>query len=105
MSERLVRPVAPSEVVDLQREQIPSAVIATVNSMIAEQGGGYVILRQKDIQARLQEAGLDVAEIYEKGWLNFEDLYRQAGWEVEYDKPGYNETYDANFVFKPAKER
>jgi hypothetical protein len=39
------------------------------------------------------------SEVYAKGWLNFEAIYEEAGWKVVYDKPGYNETYDANFTF------
>ena len=29
-----------------------------------------------------------------------EPLYREKGWNVEYDKPGYNEFYKARFIFK-----
>lgn len=29
------------------------------------------------------------------GWLDLEDIYRDEGWTVEYDSPGYNETYEA----------
>lgn len=36
--------------------------------------------------------------------LDVEDVYRAAGWEVTYDKPGYNETYDATFTFRSAKK-
>ena len=38
--------------------------------------------------------------IFEKHWLDFEDIYRKAGWFVNFDKPAYNETYDAFFEFK-----
>lgn len=37
--------------------------------------------------------------IYKKGWLNVEEAYREKGWDVTYDKSGYNETYRALFVF------
>ncbi len=33
-------------------------------------------------------------------WLDVEDVYREAGWVVEYDKPGYCESYEATFTFK-----
>jgi hypothetical protein len=38
-------------------------------------------------------------EIFAKGWLNIESIYEQQGWIVNYDKPGYNETYAATFTF------
>ena len=38
-------------------------------------------------------------EIYDKNWLDVEDVYESAGWKVEYDKPGYNENYEPTFTF------
>ena len=43
--------------------------------------------------------------IFDKHWLDVEDIFRDAGWRVYYDKPGYNETYDATFEFKIFKDR
>lgn len=40
------------------------------------------------------------AQIFDNGWLDVEELYREAGWAVEYDKPGHGETYPARFEFK-----
>ncbi len=40
------------------------------------------------------------SEIYERHLLDVEPSYRAEGWEVEYDKPGYNETYEATFTFR-----
>ena len=37
--------------------------------------------------------------LYEKHYLDVEDAYRKRGWIVDYDKPAYNETYDAFFEF------
>lgn len=44
-------------------------------------------------------------EVFKKGWLNVEYLFRAAGWEVQYDKPGYNETYEAYFTFSKKVKR
>jgi len=49
--------------------------------------------------------GLNRAEIFDKGWLNVEEVYRAAGWAVEYDKPGFNESYSATFTFKCLSKR
>jgi hypothetical protein len=43
--------------------------------------------------------GLTRQGMYDKGWMDVEDVYQKAGWEVEFDKPGYNEDYEANFKF------
>ena len=47
----------------------------------------------KMLLARLRQ------KIYDQGWLDFEPLYREVGWNVEYDKPAYYEHYDAYFKF------
>ncbi len=41
-----------------------------------------------------------VNKIYERGWLNVEPIFEEAGWEVHYDKPSFNESGDARFEFK-----
>jgi len=46
-----------------------------------------------------QHRGLTRQGMYDKGWMDVEDAYRKAGWDVDFDKPGYNETYEANFTF------
>lgn len=33
-------------------------------------------------------------------WLNFEEAFRKNGWDVAYDGPGFNESYDAYFQFR-----
>ena len=43
------------------------------------------------------------ADVFSNHWLDVEDIYREQGWNVEYDKPTYNETYDAYFVFSVKK--
>lgn len=93
-------PISPDQVVEAKSESLPDEVFVVVNELITEKllNGSATIL-QKDILARLEACGLNRSQIFEKGWLNFEELYRQAGWEVGYDKPGYNETGEAYFIF------
>lgn len=98
--ERRVRPISPDEVSELQLEQIPSAVFETFNRMIGELAlNGCATIRQQDVVDALIDKGLNKQEIFRRGWLNIEGLYREAGWEVEYDKPAYNETYEPLFKF------
>jgi hypothetical protein len=43
-------------------------------------------------------------DIFDKGWLDIEDIYRAADWVVAYDKPGFNEThFEANYTFSKKK--
>jgi hypothetical protein len=85
---------------ELKGELIPDEVFATFNALIAQNiMHGRATVKQGDVVTRLVDGGLNRSEIYARHWLDVEDSYREAGWKVEYDKPGYNETYEPFFVF------
>ena len=95
-----VSPVKPSEMTQAKKSSIPDVVFEVFNQLITEKFNcGYATIKQKDVVALLEAKGLKSREIYDRGWLDVEGVYRAAGWKVEYDKPGYNESYDAFFVF------
>lgn len=99
----MTEPLKPDEVVKAKSKTIPSVVIEAFNSLIARNWNGYQsTVLQKDVVAALSSQ-LTPAIIYQNHYLDVEDLFRQAGWHVEYDKPGYNESYDAYFVFRRKK--
>ena len=96
--------INPNAIKVLQNDSIPGFVIEAVNKLIIQNlKGGSVTLLQKDIvtaiikQAKPKRISKD--KIFDSGWLDFEDIFREAGWDVYYDKPGYNEDYDAYFRF------
>ena len=98
--ETLVKPIRPEEVLSKHQSTIPSLVVETINDMIVKNGrGGSIVLFQDDIVAQLVQKGLSRGDIFENGWLDIEGLYRSHGWKVEYDKPGYNESYKPKFTF------
>jgi hypothetical protein len=104
MSSERIQPIKPKEVADYKRENFPNEVFEAFNELIVENAGpGEIVVKQKDVVKRMVDKGLNRDEIYKKGWLDIEDVYRKAGWKVGYDKPGYNESYDAFFVFKQRK--
>lgn len=95
-----MEPIKPEEVNELKKKLIPEVVIETVNELIAKNyRGKSAFIKQKDIVSALLEKGLTSVEVYDNNYLDFEDIYRAAGWKVEYDKPAYNESYDASFTF------
>jgi hypothetical protein len=96
-----VQPMSPAEVTQYQLENFPAEVIDTVNMLIAESFlNGRAVVQQEDLVRILKEKGLDGGEIYKKGWLNIEEMYRASGWKVTYEKPGFNETGRSYFVFE-----
>lgn len=109
-----VKPISPSEVPKIHADSIPDEVIEAFNELIAEnwspttKSAGF---KQDSVVSRILDkfdhsitgkSGRDSmrSEIFKKHYLDVEDLYREQGWIVEYDKPGYNESYSASFKFK-----
>lgn len=92
------KPITPKEAA--KNKTVPEAVIEAFNLLIAENmSGNCAVVFQNDVVKLLEKKGYDRSEIFDKSYLDIENLYEAAGWKVVYDKPGYNETYSANFTF------
>ena len=103
-----IKPISPSEARRKAKESMPVEVFEAVNAMLVhamKTNGIQVVLYQDELIVEIikvfQKAGREVIkeEIFDNGWLNFEDHYRAAGWVVKYDVPGFNEDYRAHFIF------
>jgi hypothetical protein len=96
------RPIRPEEVVCVG---IPDNVIEVFNELIQEnmRGKRAVILQEEVIKRILsryyEEPRITRETIYANDWLDVEDLYRDAGWQVVYDKPSIGDSYPATFTF------
>lgn len=93
--------------------QIPDEVIEVFNDLIAKHFNGvYATFMQEEAVklilkkfARKPEMAMVTRDkIFDDKWLDVEDIYRQAGWDVEYDKPAFNESYPASFTFAKRKK-
>jgi len=104
-----VTALTPNEALGRAGENIPEDVISIVNKLLMENlrvnisnDRKYLSsnVLQNDIVDRIVEATMVPSEaIFKKRWMDFEPVFRRAGWKVVYDRPGYNETYEANFTF------
>lgn len=95
-----VLPIRPEDIAKEKESAFPDAVLASFNQLITEKfSGGSATIKQEDVVKLMVSKGLDHREIFDRGWLNVEGVYRASGWKVEYDKPGYNEDYPATFTF------
>jgi hypothetical protein len=106
----VIKPISPKEIGAYKAKVFPDFVLESVNELIAENfTNGRAVVLQKDIVTRITSKmdgdSYDMKRkmVYDKGWLNFEEIYGDAGWSVVYDKPAYNESYDATFEFKVKK--
>lgn len=103
-------PITPEKARKNKPGTIPEAMFEVVNELLTEKYSEHEIRieRQEIVDRfcfRLQASrALDpmqaLYQMLSNGWLDFEQAYRDAGWSVSYDKPGYNETYEAAFIFK-----
>jgi len=95
-----VKPIKASEIDTKRKEAIPDAVFEVFNELITKSySGGSATVYQKGVVEMLIAKGLNRKEIFDNHWLDVEGIYRKAGWKVEYDKPAFNETYEARFIF------
>jgi hypothetical protein len=110
--------ISPDQVAAHKASTFPDYVFDAFNDLIAANfTAGDAVVLQKDVIAlilakanaglvgTIDDSGLNLTrnEIFSKGYLNVEEVYREAGWQVEYDKPAYNESYDASFTFRKKK--
>ncbi len=104
----MTRPLTPHEVKQKQIQKTPSFVIEAVNTLLVAYGyHPLIILKQSAvIAAILGHAPPDTqrADIFANGWLDFIPAFREYGWHVVYDKPGYNESYEPSYEFRPREE-
>lgn len=99
----MVNPIKPSEAIQKKHEGIPAFVIEAFNEVIVANitDNGHATFTQDEVLKVVMEKGrIGSNEIFKKGWLDVEPLFRKAGWKVVFDKPGYNESYKANFTFR-----
>ena len=94
-------PISPKDVIKAKQRDIPEFVFEVINQLIVENiDGNEAKVRQDEIVNRLVvNHDVERSDIFKKGWLNIEDIYRKAGWKVTYDKAGYCETYSSFFLF------
>ena len=95
-----VKPISPNEI----KKVIPDFVIEAVNELIAEKvnSQNHATVLQKHIVDRVKSK---TDQDFDYAWLDFENVFRDAGWNVNYDKPAYCESYDAYFEFRPKRSR
>ena len=98
----MINPIKPSDVVSAKIATMPEFVIESFNFLIAKNFDGSSSRVIQDDVVKLIEIAIECdgdEQEFDNHWLDIEPIYKQAGWEVVYDKPGYNESYRAYFVF------
>jgi len=74
--------------------------------IIENLNNGYASFKQEEVIKRyfkikkIKNTNPARAKLYNTNQFDFEYVFKEVGWIVDYDKPGFNETYDAFFIFK-----
>lgn len=99
----MVKIISPAEAEKLKRERIPGFVIESFNELLISNynPNGTIILQEEVIIEIMNRSPDDISrnEIFDNGWIDVEPLFKENGWNVEYDKPGLGENYKARFIF------
>lgn len=97
-------PMSPEEIKSLKIVNLCPEVFQVVNKLLAQKFDGYdATILAKDVVAGLIAKGIPRERVYDENMMDFEPAYERMGWHVVYDRPAYNETYDANYKFTPKK--
>lgn len=109
----MVKPIKASEVIQAKLQTIPNEVLEAFNELIVKNFDGYQsTIKQNEAisliiaKTRSEESSMNdwypekiKKHIYDNHWLDIEDIYRKEGWLVEFDKCGFNETYESFWTF------
>lgn len=107
----MVKPFTPQEIASKQLYSIPNEVIEAVNELLAESLSASsdkpscTILQDKIVKRILAKLpNKSSRDIFDNNWLDFEPIFEAYGWKVVYDKPAYNENYEASFNFESTEK-
>lgn len=97
-----IKPITPKEIALVKQTVFPEFVIKSFNELIAANySDGSSTVMQKEVVIKIKE--YEFAK-FNNDWLNVEEIYRKAGWEVTYDGPGFNESYEPHYIFRKKRK-
>lgn len=101
-----IQPITPKEIEDNLVDIFPEAVIQAFNELIRENykvnGETTFTLNTVKKTIKLIDPRANIDKLIEKGKLDVEPLYRKYGWDVDYNSPDRDESFDEYFSFRKA---
>lgn len=100
-----MEPIRPSEARKEIKKALPAFVIEAVNILIVSNldSNDHANFTYDELEEKIQELNPDKESEFNRAWLDVEDIFRDYGWKVVVDNPGYCETYKGNYTFSPKK--
>lgn len=94
------RAISPTEAKKFKVETIPAVVFDAVNELLSlNLSSGRAHISQPQLVEKITSKGIARADIFANNWLSFSPVYEAQGWKVVYDRPAYNESGEAHWVF------
>lgn len=105
----MMKVYTPEDVLKKRVETFPDYVIDAFNDLLTENyQEDETIIKQEDAIRKILEYSTDDEltreTIFKKHYLDIESLYRNNGWEVDYEKPAFDERFEPYFIFMPKKK-
>ena len=104
-----VTPLTPKQVQEMHQKTIPEEIIFAVNRLLVKGGSEppiRIVIEQNEVieeaTAIMKSNGKTIErdDFFKNHWLDFEPIFKEAGWKVTFKKPGYNESFPAYWTFE-----
>lgn len=98
----MATPISPEQAKREHVSLIPDEVIEIVNGLIRQRVNPNTERQSFDItvdEIKAAYNGNYSNRKFDSNWLNFEPIFRKAGWEVVCDVPAYYESYSTTYRF------
>jgi hypothetical protein len=102
-----IEPITPQELNESLGEIFPVAVITSFNNLLKEKyrGDNSIIIKVDEAVNRILSLDDSLTRniLFEKKYLDIENLYRKFGWSVTFNSPDRDENFDSYYVFSVKK--
>lgn len=107
----MTKPFSPDDALAAKSGIVPPEIVAAVNYFLSVRYtvGKSVTIFVGELKRKaadiMEQNGTRVDPLVDwadEGWLDFEPLFREAGWSVAVDIPGYCENYELFWTFRHA---
>lgn len=105
--EDFVEALKPRDIIEDLENIIPGFVVEAVNNLLKKNyRGSSTTIKQADIQneiLRISPEEITQQSIYDNKWMDFDEIFKKKGWDVEYIKSDYTGGFKSYFTFTPKK--
>jgi len=114
IKKRQVKPLTPDEILKQKNDYIHPDIIAAVNNLlIKEYDGSYTKILMKEIEKEFKrinissgEKKINVSEAHKLNYFDFEKVFENKGWDVDYEQTCQSETYfEPYYTFSKKKRK